>query len=155
MQQDGVELTAEVDNRAEETLAGSVAMELSACRSELVILASEALSLPPKKITKATPFQARVEAPDFYTAHVSVMVGGRPVAKDVAVVGYRVQDIVPAVTRPGDFHEFWQRAVTEARAGASELQLHLTPEEEESKSGVRVPWSPIRGWGGRPSTGGT
>ncbi len=43
----GVELSAEVENRADEAVEGSLALELSACRSELVVMAAQPLELLP------------------------------------------------------------------------------------------------------------
>ncbi len=133
-----VELSAQVENRADEALEGSITLELSACRSEFVVLSSQPLTLAPRQTAAAVPFRAQVEAPDFYTACTSVMVRGRQVASGMTVVGHRVGEIVPAVSRPGDFQEFWQHVVTEAQADDADLQLHLTPEKGESRADVRV-----------------
>jgi cephalosporin-C deacetylase len=147
----GIELNAEVENRADEAMEGQVSMELSASRSELVLLSSAPLSLPAKQ-TVQMPFRARVEEPDFYTARITVTMKGRPAAKTVAVAGYRVDEILPVVTRPPDLQEFWQRLVAEAHA--SEPDLQLTPDEARSSSaGVQVSLASYAGLGGRTISG--
>ena len=85
----GVELSAEVENRADEVLEGSVALELSACRSELVVLTSQPLTLAPRQTAMPILFRGEVETPDFYTARMSVTMKGRQVASATTVVGYR------------------------------------------------------------------
>ena len=144
----GVELTAEVDNRADETLEGTVSMELSSSRSDLVILASRPLTLHPKQ-TAQTSFEAHVETPDFYTARISVSAKGRQVAKTMAVAGYRVEDIVPIPNHPPGFQEFWQRLLAEAQANEAELQLQLTPSAAKSRGDLRVALAQYPGMGGK------
>lgn len=141
-----LDLAASVDNRSEEELQGVVSMELLASRSEMVMFTSSTLPLPPKQTAQAA-FRARVEAPDFYTANFTVMAKGREAGKATAVAGYRVGEIVSAVTRPRDFQEFWQRLLAEAAAEPPRLRLRKA--QGRSRGGVAVSAADYMGVAGR------
>jgi cephalosporin-C deacetylase len=130
-----LDLAALVDNRSEEHLEGLVSMEVSASRSEMVVLTSATLPLPAKQISQAA-FRARVEAPDFYTARFTILARGREAGKATAVAGYRIGEIVSAATRPPDFRAFWQRLLTEAATDPPRLRLRS--EQHRNRGGVAV-----------------
>jgi cephalosporin-C deacetylase len=148
--QKGLQVDVSVENRSEEALDGLVSMALSACRSDMAVLASSPLKFPSKQ-TAQTSFKARLEAPDFYTANITVSAKGREVAKTAAVAGYRVEEIRPAASRPEDFTTFWARFLEEAAKDPAQLTVH--PTEGSPKRGVTILVADYVGMGGKPIHG--
>jgi cephalosporin-C deacetylase len=146
-----IELEVAVENRSETPLASRLSMELSACRNDQVIYASSPLQLPPKQVATAT-FKAQVEAPDFYRARVTVSAEGRSLTTARAGVGYRVAEIVPKVSRPADFRDFWQALAAEVGEVAAAYRLDLAQEPSGKEVTVWVARYPsvatktIHGW---------
>jgi cephalosporin-C deacetylase-like acetyl esterase len=141
-----MEVLAEVENRSDRELSGQESMELSGCRNDLLVTATSALSLPAKQST-STLFKMPVQLPDFYTARVVLTVEGRAVGKAVASAGYRVAEIRPAVTKPDDFKQFWQRLVAEV--GSEPPVCRMEPDAQHSREGIAASVVEYEGLGGK------
>jgi cephalosporin-C deacetylase len=141
-----VEVEAQVENRSDAELAGQVSLELSGCRSDLLVTAASPVKLPAKQSTR-TSFAIPVQAPDFYTARLVLTVDGRTVGKATAAAGYKVSEIRPSVSRPDDFGEFWQRLLSEAGSGPP--TYHLDPDERRSQEGIIAGVMEFEGLGGK------
>ncbi len=130
-----ITLQVSVENRSDTTLDSQIAMELSASRSDQVIYAATPLQLPAKQAVVAT-FKAAVEAPDFYHVLVTVSAQGRDLTTVRGAAGYRVAEILPRVSRPSGFGEFWQHLVAETGDQAPEFRLDLA--EGRSRDEIAV-----------------
>jgi len=141
-----LDLQVSITNRAERTLHGLLSLDLSGCRSELVIHSSSPVQLPAKQLTNAS-FQWQVEAPDFYTARARLSVENREVARAAAVAGYRADEIAPAAKRPTDFSPFWDRFLRDAGEEPPSFRMRL--QEARSRSGVDVWVAQYEGFAGK------
>jgi cephalosporin-C deacetylase len=72
---------------------------------------------------------------------------GRAVGRAVAAAGYRVFEIRPAVSRPDDFQQFWQRLVAEV--GSDPPIYHMEPDAQHSREGVTASVVEYEGLGGK------
>jgi cephalosporin-C deacetylase len=141
-----LDLSVSVINRSDRTLHALLSLELSGSRTELVIYSSSILDLPARESRDAS-FRWQVEAPDFYTARANLSVADREVAGGAAATGYRVDDISPAVSRPADFQQFWDRFLQEA--GDRPPQFRMVLYEDQPRSGADVWTVQYDGLGGK------
>jgi cephalosporin-C deacetylase len=142
----GMEIRVSVENRSEEDYDGLVAMELSGCRSDFAVFSSTPLRLAARR-TSEVKLPARLSAPDFYRARITVMVQGREAGTAIVVAGYRADEILAADTRPEDFSQFWQRLLDEVRQGDPALALSAPPHSLEG--GIAVAAAEFVGLGGK------
>lgn len=141
-----MEIEVSVENRSEEEYDGLVAMDLSGCRSNFTVFSSTPLRLAARQ-TSQLKLPARLGAPDFYRAHISVMVQGREAGAATVVAGYRADEILSAAVRPEDFSDFWQRLVAEADAGDATLTVSAPPRSVQG--GIAVAAAEFAGLGGK------
>ena len=140
-----LDLTVSVMNRSDRTLHGLLSLELSGSRTELVVYSSSSLDLPARE-SRDAGFRWRVEAPDFYTARASLSVAETEVAGVSAVAGHRVDRITPAVPRPADFQEFWNRFLKEVGEAPPQFRLTLQADQPSPEINVWVvQYSGLRG----------
>ncbi len=145
-----VEVKAEVENRADRELSAIVSAQISGCGSDLLQTASRALTLPPRQ-TASTSFRVKAKEPDFYTAQVTLMVGGKQIASAAAAAGYAVSEIRRTAPRPDDFQAFWDRVLQEAGDGPPPYRLTL--DAARSRKGVTTWVMEYQGFGGKPIYG--
>lgn len=96
---------------------------------------------------KTIKYQGMKE-PGFVRLSVVAHVDGREY-KGAANVGYAKDDILPVTTKPDDFDEFWQNAITEARKTPLEATRRLLPERCTEKVNVYEVSFQNEKWGSR------
>ncbi len=141
-----IELLVSLDNRADQAIKGSLSVELTATRGDVVIYSTSSFDLPPKRTSQQT-FHWQVKTPDFYRANVVALSGGREIAAARAAAGYRVPEMRPEVSRPPDFHEFWQKVISEATAHPP--SFYMKRDDRLSRRGVEVWVIQYIGFGGK------
>lgn len=130
-----VELTVSVMNRSDEILKGTLALEMTATRTEAVVYTTSPLELGPRSGAEA-PSQWRPETPDFYTFTVTAMAGAKDLGATRAVAGYNVAQIVPQAQPPADLAAFWRPVWTGLQHSPPDYTL--TPHERLSTPAMRV-----------------
>jgi cephalosporin-C deacetylase len=130
-----IALRISADNRSNQPLSALLSVELFASRGSQLIRASSDWELLPKQSSDRLA-QFQLQAPDFYTANVTISAQKRELAKAAATAGYRVDEILPTVNAPPDFGAFWERVLGEVDAAPP--QFRLTLDEKRSRPPVSV-----------------